>query len=113
MHVVTATETMGRWNFIIISIITIVISIIIILVIIIIIPRFGNGQGAEYAESYLLEYWRPRLGRWVRYRNIHNSEVTVNTVLMILIIMMNMILMPMTMVMIVLTTMMILKMMIL
>ena len=109
MHVVTATETMGRWNFIIISIITIVISIIIILVIIIIIPRFGNGQGAEYAESYLLEYWRPRLGRWVRYRNIHNSEVTVNTVLMIMIIMTNMSLMMMTM----LTTMMILKMMIL
>ena len=39
------------------------------------IPRFGNGQGAEFAESYLLEYWRPRLGRWVRYRNIQNSEV--------------------------------------
>ena len=102
---------MGRWNFIIISIITLVISIlvIIILVIIIIIPRFGNGQGAEYAESYLLEYWRPRLGRWVRYRNIHNSEVTVNTILMIMIIMTNMSLMMMTM----LTTMMILKMMIL
>ena len=38
--------------------------------------RFGNGQGAEFAESYLLEYWRPRLGRWVRYRNTQNSEVT-------------------------------------
>ena len=37
--------------------------------------RFGNGQGAEYAESYLLEYWRPRLGRWVRYRDRDNSEV--------------------------------------
>ena len=48
----------------------------------IITPRFGNGQGAEYAESYLLEYWRPRLGRWVRYRNIHNSEVVFLTMVM-------------------------------
>ena len=48
VHVITATETMGR---------------------------FGNGQGAEFAEAYLLEYFRPRLGKWVRYRNIENSEV--------------------------------------
>ncbi|WP_431308935.1 discoidin domain-containing protein, partial [Halalkalibacter flavus] len=32
--------------------------------------RFGNGQGQEFAEAYVLEYWRPRLGKWVRYRNI-------------------------------------------
>ena len=30
-HVITATETMGR---------------------------FGNGQGAEYAEAYVIEYYR-------------------------------------------------------
>ncbi|OAD53525.1 Discoidin domain-containing receptor 2 [Eufriesea mexicana] len=24
--------------------------------------RFGNGIGVEYAEAYLLDYWRPRLG---------------------------------------------------
>jgi len=48
VHVITATETMGR---------------------------FGNGQGAEFAEAYLLEYYRPRLGKWVRYRNIENSEI--------------------------------------
>ena len=45
-------------------------------------PRFGNGQGAEFAESYLLEYWRPRLGRWVRYRNIQNSEVIIIIIVM-------------------------------
>ncbi|XP_014485653.1 PREDICTED: discoidin domain-containing receptor 2-like [Dinoponera quadriceps] len=37
--------------------------------------RFGNGVGVEYAEAYLLEYWRPRLGKWVRYRNIKGQEV--------------------------------------
>lgn len=37
--------------------------------------RFGNGKGREYAEAYLLEYWRPRLGKWVRYRDFKNEEV--------------------------------------
>lgn len=37
--------------------------------------RFGNGVGVEYAEAYLLEYWRPRLGKWVRYRDIKGEEV--------------------------------------
>ena len=37
--------------------------------------RFGNGQGAEFAEAYILEYWRPRLDKWVRYRNIQGSEI--------------------------------------
>ena len=50
VHVISATETMGR---------------------------FGNGQGVEFVESYLLEYWRPRLGKWVRYRNLYNREILV------------------------------------
>ncbi|XP_031776705.1 discoidin domain-containing receptor 2 isoform X2 [Nasonia vitripennis] len=37
--------------------------------------RFGNGQGAEFAEAYLLEYWRPALGKWVRYKNPSGEEV--------------------------------------
>ncbi|XP_071640704.1 discoidin domain-containing receptor 2 [Temnothorax longispinosus] len=37
--------------------------------------RFGNGVGVEFAEYYLLEYWRPRLGKWVRYRDIKGEEV--------------------------------------
>ncbi|XP_015429425.1 PREDICTED: discoidin domain-containing receptor 2-like [Dufourea novaeangliae] len=37
--------------------------------------RFGNGLGVEYAEAYLLEYWRPRLGKWVRYRDVKEKEV--------------------------------------
>ncbi|XP_012056356.1 PREDICTED: epithelial discoidin domain-containing receptor 1-like [Atta cephalotes] len=37
--------------------------------------RFGNGVGVEFAEAYLLEYWRPRLGKWVRYRDIKGKEV--------------------------------------
>ncbi|CAB3360448.1 Hypothetical predicted protein [Cloeon dipterum] len=48
VHVITASETQGR---------------------------FGNGQGQEYAEAYVLEYWRPRLGKWVRYRNFKGAEV--------------------------------------
>ena len=49
VHTVTASETQGR---------------------------FGNGQGQEFAEAYVLEYWRPRLGKWVRYRNIKGEEVS-------------------------------------
>ncbi|XP_014203585.1 discoidin domain-containing receptor tyrosine kinase B-like [Copidosoma floridanum] len=42
--------------------------------------RFGNGQGAEYAEAYWLEYWRPSLGKWVRYKNPGGEElITGNT----------------------------------
>lgn len=37
--------------------------------------RFGNGQGAEFSEFYLLEYWRPRLNKWIRYRNHRGEEV--------------------------------------
>lgn len=37
--------------------------------------RFGNGQGAEFAEAYMLEYWRPRLSKWIRYRNHAGEEV--------------------------------------
>lgn len=48
VHVITATETQGR---------------------------FGNGQGQEFAEAYLIEYWRPKLGKWVRYRNNKGDEV--------------------------------------
>ncbi|XP_054715542.1 discoidin domain-containing receptor 2-like [Uloborus diversus] len=37
--------------------------------------RFGNGQGLEFAEEYMLEYWRPGLSRWLRYRNALGQEV--------------------------------------
>lgn len=37
--------------------------------------RFGNGQGVEFAENYMLEYWRPRLNKWIRYRNYLGEEV--------------------------------------
>lgn len=48
VHVITAVETQGR---------------------------FGNGQGQEYTEAYQLEYWRPKLGKWKRYRNFKGDEV--------------------------------------
>ncbi|KAL1517290.1 hypothetical protein ABEB36_001072 [Hypothenemus hampei] len=41
VHLITASETQGR---------------------------FGNGQGVEFAEAYTLEYYRPRLNKWIRYR---------------------------------------------
>ncbi|XP_044269322.1 discoidin domain-containing receptor 2-like [Tribolium madens] len=48
VHMITATETQGR---------------------------FGNGKGMEFAEAYVLEYWRPRfLNKWIRYRNRSGEE---------------------------------------
>lgn len=39
--------------------------------------RFGNGQGLEYAEEYMLEYWRPGLSKWIRYKNALGQEVCI------------------------------------
>ena len=50
VHTLTATETQGR---------------------------FGNGQGAEFTEHYMIEYFRPRLNKWVRFRNRESKEVLV------------------------------------
>lgn len=38
--------------------------------------RFGNGQGQEYAEEYMIEYWRPGFSKWVRWKNRDNKEVS-------------------------------------
>lgn len=38
--------------------------------------RFGNGQGKEFAENYILDYWRPQLNEWIRFKNRSGSEVS-------------------------------------
>ncbi|KAF7281294.1 discoidin domain-containing receptor 2-like isoform X2 [Rhynchophorus ferrugineus] len=48
VHMITATETQGR---------------------------FGNAQGVEFAESYMLEYFRPSLKKWIRYQSRNNGEL--------------------------------------
>lgn len=30
--------------------------------------RYGNGTGREFAQTYMLDYWRPGTARWLRYR---------------------------------------------
>ncbi|XP_066256010.1 discoidin domain-containing receptor 2-like isoform X2 [Euwallacea similis] len=37
--------------------------------------RFGNGQGQEYAEAFLVEYWRSALGAWVTYKDSRGEKV--------------------------------------
>ncbi|XP_046678301.1 LOW QUALITY PROTEIN: discoidin domain-containing receptor 2-like [Homalodisca vitripennis] len=37
--------------------------------------RFGNGQGQEYTEAYLVEYWRDSLSEWVVYKNARGEKV--------------------------------------
>ncbi|XP_022905687.1 discoidin domain-containing receptor 2 [Onthophagus taurus] len=37
--------------------------------------RFGNGQGQEYAEEYMLDYWRPGFSKWVRWKNREGKEL--------------------------------------
>jgi len=39
--------------------------------------RFGKGQGQEYTEAYVLEYWRPGFDKWQRWKNIQGKEVGV------------------------------------
>ncbi|XP_018576319.1 epithelial discoidin domain-containing receptor 1-like, partial [Anoplophora glabripennis] len=37
--------------------------------------RFGNGQGQEYAEAFLVEYWRASLNQWVTYKDSRGEKV--------------------------------------
>ncbi|CAG9771116.1 unnamed protein product [Ceutorhynchus assimilis] len=37
--------------------------------------RYGNGQGQEYAEQYMVEYWRSGLEKWVRWKDRHGKEL--------------------------------------
>ncbi|XP_071444959.1 discoidin domain-containing receptor 2-like [Hetaerina americana] len=42
--------------------------------------RFGNGQGQEYAEAFLVEYWRDSLDQWVVYKDSRGEkELTGNS----------------------------------
>ncbi|EDW37475.1 GL25507 [Drosophila persimilis] len=37
--------------------------------------RFGKGQGQEYTEAYVLEYWRPGFDKWQRWKNSQGKEI--------------------------------------
>ncbi|XP_045462151.1 discoidin domain-containing receptor 2-like isoform X3 [Harmonia axyridis] len=37
--------------------------------------RYGNGQGREYAEEYMVDYWRPGLVEWKRWKNRSGREL--------------------------------------
>ncbi|XP_069672513.1 discoidin domain-containing receptor 2-like isoform X2 [Periplaneta americana] len=37
--------------------------------------RFGNGQGQEYAEQFLVEYWRDALQQWTVYKDSRGQKV--------------------------------------
>lgn len=41
--------------------------------------RFGKGQGQEYTEAYVLEYWRPGFDKWQRWKNTQGKEVSKST----------------------------------
>lgn len=38
--------------------------------------RYGQGRGQEYAEEYTVEYWRPNLDSWRKYRRWDGKEVS-------------------------------------
>lgn len=40
--------------------------------------RFGRGQGQEFTEAYVVDYWRSSFGnKWKRWKNIQGKEVSV------------------------------------
>jgi discoidin domain receptor family protein 2 len=51
-HLITVTETQGR---------------------------FGNGQGREFAEQFLVEYWRDSLQQWTVYKDARGQKVPTTT----------------------------------
>lgn len=42
--------------------------------------RYGKGQGQEYTEAYVLEYWRPGFTKWQRWKNTQGKEVSADYV---------------------------------
>lgn len=46
--------------------------------------RFGNGQGQEYAEEYMLDYWRPGDTKWRRWRNRTDKNVCISLLFFLL-----------------------------
>ena len=38
--------------------------------------RDDNGLGAEFAENYRIEYWRPSIATWARYRTGNGTTVS-------------------------------------
>lgn len=38
--------------------------------------RFGRGQGQEYTEAYVIEYWRQGFSKWERWKNTQGKEVS-------------------------------------
>jgi hypothetical protein len=39
--------------------------------------RFGKGQGQEFTEAYVVEFWRPSFGnKWKRWKNTQGKEVS-------------------------------------
>ncbi|KAL3078992.1 hypothetical protein niasHS_014774 [Heterodera schachtii] len=37
--------------------------------------RWDKGRGKEYAQGYMVEYWRESLNRWARYKDAHGNEI--------------------------------------
>ncbi|KAK8752236.1 hypothetical protein OTU49_012649 [Cherax quadricarinatus] len=37
--------------------------------------RFGNGQGVEFVETYMLEYWRPGVTSWYTYKRWDGEKI--------------------------------------
>ncbi|KFD55214.1 hypothetical protein M513_03855, partial [Trichuris suis] len=37
--------------------------------------RYGEGVGQEYATAYSIEYWRPELAGWHRYKDRNENEI--------------------------------------
>ncbi|XP_037881946.1 discoidin domain-containing receptor 2, partial [Glossina fuscipes] len=37
--------------------------------------RFGKGQGQEYTEAYVVEYWRPGMEKWKRWKTFQGKEI--------------------------------------
>ena len=40
--------------------------------------RYGNGLGQEYAEYFVMMYWREETGAWVEYREGNNRLLQAN-----------------------------------
>uniref|UniRef100_A0A914M4M2 F5/8 type C domain-containing protein n=1 Tax=Meloidogyne incognita TaxID=6306 RepID=A0A914M4M2_MELIC len=36
--------------------------------------RWDKGRGLEFPSAYMIEYWRPSLGRWARYKDSTGNE---------------------------------------
>lgn len=48
--------------------------------------RYGNGSGKEFAEEIMIDYWRPGLNKWIRWKDVDGKQASEHTHFIIIVV---------------------------